>query len=132
MDTYTLKLSGSVDVIQPLERNEEYSIHIRGEVTSITESGDDNRNYAYKITPLLADVVGKHGEKLGGKDKSKFAQQCRQRAYSCNQDYQDELDFDQYVWEAVKRVILDQMSALIADARDDVNSFISKHNDITG
>lgn len=132
MDTYTLKLSGKVDTIQPLERNEEYTIHIRGEVESITESGDnESRNYAYKFVPLLAEVIGKHGEKIGGKDKTSFSQKVRQRAWSCNQEYQDDIDFD-LLYERLKVAILEQMPSLLADAREETRNFLDSYNHITG
>lgn len=78
-----LKLSGKVNLLEPLEMGKNYSVLISGDITTITDTDrmDGTLDRTYKFEPLTAELKSDNGQVIGTKDLKKISQKLRGRCH---------------------------------------------------
>ena len=78
-----LRLTGKVNLAQPLELGNDYTITVTGAITAATtiDLHDGSFDRIFKLEPRLVTAIDDKGETLKIKDKGSHAQKLRSRLY---------------------------------------------------
>lgn len=104
---YILKLSGKVNIPQPLEIGHNYEVKIKGSITG--DARDDNENgtvdTSYKFQPILVEVITPQGQKIKAKDPRKMSQKLRGIIFIDWQESKVQQDFDEFYLNKMNEII---------------------------
>src|SRR3990172_1191094 len=78
-----LRLTGKVNLAQPLELGNDYTITVTGAITTATtiDLHDGSYDRIFKLEPRLVTAIDDKGETIKIKDKGSQAQKLRNRLY---------------------------------------------------
>lgn len=70
INSYILKISGKVELSEPLDIGHNYKIEVQGSITSKETKDNDNGTFdeIFKFEPILVDVINPLGKRLKAKD----------------------------------------------------------------
>lgn len=102
MDTYNIKLSGKLNIPEPLEIGNDYHIALEGSITSVTKSNNEDGTYTldHKLEPLKLELLKNDGKTIKA-DKTRLSQKLRSRAFIHEQQNQSE---NMYEWFTKKAI----------------------------
>ena len=80
---YVLKLTGKACLPEPLELGEAYTIELDGQITSQTDSDEQDGTFLryYKFEPILAKIKDKKGKTIKTKDSRSMSTKLRKIIY---------------------------------------------------
>ena len=112
MNSHSLKLNGSFELISPLEIDLNYKVSLEGDVVSISKHTEDNGEYAfiYTLKPRTGEILGDGGKVVHFEKKSSQSQKLRSRirmdALSENKDpdveYERLMTLLRHYWPEIK------------------------------
>jgi hypothetical protein len=108
INEHILKLSGRANIPQGLFIGKAYKISIDGEVTSTTDSNnqDGTCNRVYKYEPITVEIKNEYGDTIKTKDVRKRSVQVRKTLWKFWMTSGTDMDFETFYDECMKRVIL--------------------------
>ncbi len=97
MENFFLKLTGKVNIGEPLELEHDYHISLQGSITGSSKDTNHNGDFdiAYKFEPLTVELLKRTGETLKA-DRTKKSQKLRNRIYIAWKESKEEMDFLEY------------------------------------
>ena len=113
INDYILKLTGKVSILEPLELGHNYKLLIDGEVTSVTDTNnqDGTKNRVYKYEPILCTIQKDNGETIKAKDARSNSTKIRKVLYAVWLQKNSDLDFDNF-YDRFTALIISNVDAL--------------------
>lgn len=105
INEHTIKLSGKVNLLEPLEMGKNYTITMSGDITTTTDTDnqDGTMNRTYKFEPLTAHLISENGDIVKLKDLKKLSQKLRARCYIYDQEHESEGSYERLIPKVIAR-----------------------------
>lgn len=107
VNDYILKLTGKASLLQELELGNSYKVSIDGEVTTVTDSNnqDGTVNRIYKFEPILVTLEKDNGETIKAKDIRSRSKQLRNLLWKRWQEESSDIEFEEYYDKKMVEII---------------------------
>lgn len=114
-NNHVLKLTGKVELLQPLKLCHNFHVTIDGSITSITEADnqDGTSTYYYKFEPVLVEAIDEKGERIKAKDARRKGQLLRGVLWKFWKDSNENCDPEVYYEKKMDTLIQKIMEGTI-------------------
>lgn len=94
MNSHSIKLSGSFEVMEALEIDKDYEVKLTGSIDTISKHTENNGdfNFVYALKPLYGEVTTDKGDTVKMVKKGSKSQVLRAKILVCGLDYDKEMD----------------------------------------
>jgi len=108
IDSHIIKLTGRAELPEALVMDNNYQVVLRGAVSNITLSDNENgtMNAIYSFKPVLVEGIDSEGKKVVAKDTRSKSQLLRSRIWKLWKDEMPQEEFDAYYEKVMTDLII--------------------------
>ena len=111
INEHYIKFVGKACIPKPLELGNNFKVEIDGEVTTVTDSNnqDGTKDRYYKFQPILVKILKDNGEVIKAKDNRSASTKIRNMHYRIWQSNDDNRHYEDAYQDTMKQVMFEIM-----------------------